>query len=263
MFLFLSKLLPLFVFPLGLSCLLLLLALWLSFKRSRRAWVPILFALIILLTAGNSRVGNNLVASLEHQYLPLKTMPQADAIVILGGATRNQEPPRVLPDLSERGDRLLYGAKLYKDGAAPKIILTGGRFQWYGGDTSEANSMATVLELIGVPSDAMILESQSLNTYENALFTKKILERENIKRILLVTSASHMPRSIAIFRKQGIDAIPAPADYIMSDRDLIEHQFSRESLILSLLPDSGNLDNTSQALKEYLGILIYRLRGWL
>ncbi|MEM8717706.1 MAG: YdcF family protein [Cyanobacteria bacterium P01_G01_bin.39] len=263
MFLFLSKLLPLFVFPLGLSCLLLLLALWLNFKRSRRAWIPTSLALIILLTAGNSRVASNLLASLEHQYRPLVTMPTAEAIVILGGATRNQEPPRVLPDLNESGDLLLYGAKLYQDGAAPLIILSGGRFDWYGGDTSEASSMAEVLKLMGVPRNAMILESQSLNTHENASYTKKILERENIKRILLVTSAAHMPRSLAIFNKQGIDAIPAPADYIMSDRDLVKHQFSRESLLLSLLPNSGNLENTSNALREYLGMFIYRLRGWL
>ncbi|MEM7592377.1 MAG: YdcF family protein, partial [Cyanobacteria bacterium P01_A01_bin.83] len=105
MFLFLSKLLPLFVFPLGLSCLLLLLALWLNFKRSRRAWIPTSLALIILLSAGNSRVATNLLASLEHQYRPSVTMPPADAIVILGGVTRNQEPPRVLPDLNESGDR--------------------------------------------------------------------------------------------------------------------------------------------------------------
>ena len=263
MFLLLSKLLPLFVFPLGLSCLLLLLALWLSYKRSRKTWIPILLALMILLVASSSRVGNYLIASLEHQYLPLDPVPSAEAIVILGGATRNQEPPRIIPDLNERGDRLLYGAKLYQDGAAPKIILTGGRFPWFGADTSEADSMATVLELMGVPPDAMILESQSLNTHQNAVFTKKILERENIRRILLVTSATHMPRSLAIFRKQGIKAIPAPADYTMSDRDLIEHRHSRESSLLSLLPNSGSLDNTSDALREYLGILIYRLRGWL
>lgn len=263
MFLFFSKLLPLFIYPLGLSCLLLLLAFWLSFKRSPWGMIPILLALIILLVAGNSQVGNNLLASLEHQYLPSENTPKAEAIVILGGATRNHEPPRILPDMNESGDRLLYGAKLYKDGAAPKIILTGGRLQWFGGETSEAESMATILELIGIPRSALILESRSLNTHDNAVFTKEILERENIKQILLVTSAAHMPRSLAIFLKQGINAIPAPADYIISDRDLIEHRFSSESRIISLLPDSGNLHNTSQALREYIGIFIYRLRGWL
>ncbi|MEN9871467.1 MAG: hypothetical protein RLZZ171_2459, partial [Cyanobacteriota bacterium] len=163
MFLFISKLLPLFIYPLGLSCLLILYALWLSYRRSRKAYLPILLALIILAIAGNIQVGNHLIASLERKYLPLATPPQVDAIVILGGGTRNNESPRIMPDLSDRGDRLLYGAKLYQDGAASKIVLSGGRIQWYGGESSEAESMATILELFGIPRADMILESRSLN----------------------------------------------------------------------------------------------------
>jgi uncharacterized SAM-binding protein YcdF (DUF218 family) len=263
MFLFISKLLPLFIYPVGLSCLLMLFALWLSYCRSRKAYIPILLALIILAIAGNVQVGNRLIVSLERQYLPLVEPPEADAIVILGGATRNNEPPRIMPDLSDRGDRLIYGAKLYQEGAAPKIILTGGRIQWYGGDSSEAESMATILELFDIPRDDMILESRSLNTHDNAIFTKEILQREQFKRILLVTSAAHMPRSLAIFRRAKIDAIPAPADFMVSDRNLIESSYSKQSRILSLIPTSESLDFTTQALKEYIGMFIYRLRGWL
>jgi uncharacterized SAM-binding protein YcdF (DUF218 family) len=165
--------------------------------------------------------------------------------------------------MNDSGDRLLYAAKLYQEGVAPILILTGGRIQWYGGESSEAESMATILELMGVPRQAMILESKSLNTYENAIYTKEILKQRNIKNILLVTSATHMPRSLAIFQKQGIKAIPAPADILISDRNLIESQFSAESRILSFIPNSEHLDLTTQAIKEYIGIFIYRLRGWL
>ena len=225
--------------------------------------MPILLAFLILVTTGNVRFSNNLVKSLEWQYLPSENLPSAEAIVVLGGATRNDEPPRIIPDMSDRGDRLLYAAKLYKDGVAPLIILTGGRIQWYGGESSEARSMATILELMGIPRDVMVLESRSLNTYENAVYTKEILNQKNIKQILLVTSAAHMPRSLAIFKKQGINAIPAPTDFMISERNLIETQFSAESRILSYIPDTGSLDRTTQALKEYIGTFIYRLRGWL
>lgn len=262
-FLFVSKLLPLFIYPVGLSCLLLLLALWFCFRRSVWTFLPVSLALIILFVAGNTTVSNNLMASLEQQYLPRTEMPSAEAIVILGGATRNNEPPRIMPDISDRGDRLLYGAKLYKAGLAPEIILTGGRIQWYGGESSEAESMAILLELMGIPRSAMVLESRALNTHENAVYVKEILQRKNIKQILLVTSAAHMPRSLAIFRHQGIDAIPAPTDFIVSDRNLIEHRLSTQSRILSLIPKSDNLDLTTQALKEYIGTFVYRLRGWL
>ena len=262
-FLFLSKLLPLLVYPLGFSCFLLLAALGLCWKRSRWTFVPILVAFLILVTAGNVRFSNNLIKSLEWQYLPSENLPKAEAIVVLGGATRDKEPPRIIPDMSDRGDRLLYAAKLYKDGVAPIIILTGGRIQWYGGKSSEAKSMATVLELMGIPRQVMVLESRSLNTYENAVYTKEILDHQKIKRILLVTSAAHMPRSLAIFKKQGINAIPAPADFMISERNLIESQFSTESRILSFIPHADSLAHTTYALKEYIGTIIYRLRGWL
>ncbi len=262
-FLFLSKLLPLFIYPLGLSCILLLVSLLLSYRRSRWAFVPLLLALIILFVAGNVRVSNRLVKSLEWQYLPITKMPQAEAIVVLGGATRNVSFPRVIPDMSERGDRLLYGAKLYKDGLAPLIILSGGRIQWRGGGDSEAKDMATILELMGIPKQAMVLEPKSLNTYQNAAYTQKILQKKGINKILLVTSAMHMPRSLAIFKKQGINAIPAPTDFLISKQELSEPNYSIESQLLSLIPDTGSLDFTTQAIKEYIGTFIYRLRGWL
>ena len=263
MFLFLSKLLPLFVYPLGLCCILLTIALFLSYKRSRWAFMPIFVAFFILFIAGNTRFSSRLVKSLEWQYLPSQTMPKADAIVVLGGMTRNIDPPRIMPDVSERGDRLLYGAKLYKDGAAPLIVLSGGRIQWRGGGDSEAKDMASLLQLMGIPEEAMLLEPNSLNTYQNAAYTEPILEEKGIKKILLVTSAMHMPRAIAIFKKRGIDAIPAPTDFIISDRDFTEVNYSFESRILSLIPDASNLELTTQAIKEYIGTFIYRLRGWL
>ena len=262
-FLFFSKLLPLFIYPLGLSCILLLVALWFCFKRSRWTFVPVLLAFIILMAASNVEFSNSLVASLERQYLPQKNVPKAEAIVILGGATRNNESPRIIPDMSERGDRLLYGVKLYKDGAAPYIVLTGGRIEWFGGDSSEAEDMATLIEVMGVPREALLLESRSLNTYENAVYSKEILDRNNIKKIILVTSAAHMPRSLAIFKKQGIDAIPAPTDFMVSDRNLREHEISTESRIISLFPNPESLERTTQIFKEYIGTFIYRLRGWL
>ena len=123
--------------------------------------------------------------------------------------------------------------------------------------------MAILMELMGIPRSAMVLESKALNTYENAVQVKEILEQKNIKQILLVTSAVHMPRSLAIFRHQGIDAIPAPTDFTVSDRNLIENQLSTQSRILGLIPAADNLSNTTQAIREYIGIFVYRLKGWL
>ena len=126
MFLFLSKLLPLFIYPLGLSCILLVVALIMLWKKSRFAAIPIASALVILLVTSNNWVALSLLRSLEWQNTPTH-IPQAEAIVILGGATKSHFFPRPGVDLSEEGDRLLYGAELYKQGLAPVIIVSGGR----------------------------------------------------------------------------------------------------------------------------------------
>lgn len=263
MFLFLSKLLPLFIYPLGLTSILLIVALVLWFKRSRWTPLPIFLALVILLTASNARVATHLVKSLEWQYLPQEQLPNAEAIVVLGGATKNPVKPRPMVDLNEQGDRLIYAAKLYQDGLAPLIILSGGRIEWTGNGNSEAADMAEILKIAAIPPEAMILEPNSFNTYQNATNVKEILLTRGIKKVLLVTSAMHMPRSLAIFQHLGIDAIAAPTDFLVSEQEVKKSNYTLEAKILDLLPDTRYLDQTTKTIKEYLGIWIYGLRGWL
>ena len=262
-FLFASKLLPLFLYPLGLACLFLIWAFFLALRRSRSAILPIVLTFILLMTSGNVRFANNLMKSLEWQNIPPQELPTADAIVVLGGATRTVAPPRVMPDLSDRGDRIWHAAQLYKEGKAPVIILSGGKIQWYGDQVSEASDLEQFLELAGIPKSAIIKEENSTNTYENAIFTKPILEEQGIKKILLVTSAFHTPRSLKIFEQAGIEAIAAPTDFLISEQEIAEVNFSTQSKILSFIPNSGSLQRTTIVLKEYLGTLVYRLKGWL
>jgi uncharacterized SAM-binding protein YcdF (DUF218 family) len=220
-------------------------------------------ALLVLLVSSNSWVTSSLVQSLEWQYLPKGDLPTADAIVILGGATRSAFPPRPTVDLNEQGDRVFYGAQLYREGKAPLVIASGGRIQWRGGGPSESADMAQILEVLGVPSTAILQDPTSLNTYQNAINVQQILQERGLDRILLVTSAMHMPRSLRIFQHLGIDAIPAPTDFLVTQQELKEPNKSWQAMLLGLLPDSERLDETTRALKEYLGTIVYRLRGWL
>ncbi|MCP2727152.1 YdcF family protein [Limnofasciculus baicalensis] len=263
MFLFFSKLLPLFIYPLGLACLLLVVALIMSWKRPQWVSLPVALALIILLISSNSWVANSIVQSLEWQEIPKASLPQADGIVVLGGATRSAFPPRPAPDLNEGGDRILYGAELYREGKAPVIIASGGRIEWRGGGPSESADMATILEMMGVPPAAILQDPTSLNTYENAVNVGKIMKKEGIRRILLVTSAMHMPRALKIFKRQGIDAIPAPTDFQVTQQEINESNNSLEATILSIVPDTQRLDKTTRSIKEYVGTFIYWLRGWV
>jgi len=264
MFLFLSKLLPLLVYPLGLASLLLVVTVWGIWRKRRQLAMGAAIAALIVLWAGsNAWVATRLVQSLEWQNLPPDPLPNAEAIVVLGGSTRPADFPRPWVDVTEAGDRVLHGAQLYKAGKAPKLILSGGRIEWRGGGPPESDDMAQIAEAMGVPRADILEDPTSLNTYQNAVNVKAILQREGIDRILLVTSAMHMPRSLAIFQKQGMDAIAAPTDFLISARRVAEVSGSRQAILLSLLPDAEHLDNVSRAMKEYIGLLVYRLRGWL
>lgn len=263
MFLYLSKLLPLFLYPLGLACLLMVVALVTLWKQPRRAAGAIALALVVLLVGSNGWVSRSLVRSLESQNIPQAELPNASAIVVLGGATKPAFPPRPGVDLSDEGDRILYGAQLYQQHKAPLIIVSGGRIDWQGSGPPEAADMAVILRQVGVPASAIIQESSSLNTYQNAVNVKKILEERGIRQVLLVTSAMHMPRSLLIFKRQGIAAIAAPTDFLVSDNDLQELQRSPQARLLNILPDTDRLYQSTRALKEYVGLIVYRLRGWL
>ncbi|MEM9539213.1 MAG: YdcF family protein [Cyanobacteria bacterium P01_E01_bin.42] len=263
MFVYFSKLLPLFLYPLGFTCVLLAIALLIHWFRPRWTPIPIALALLILLLSGNGWVSNAIVQSLEWKYLPEGELPQADAIVLLGGSLRPISPPRSTVEVSEQGDRALFAAHLYREGKAPFIIASGGRVQWRGGGPPEASDTENFLEAIGVPGKAILQEPDSLNTYENAVNVAKILKRRNMKRVLLVTSAMHMPRSLAIFKKQQIEAIPAPTDFLITEQLLQEPNRSVKALILNFIPDVDRLQRATKAMKEYIGFVVYWLRGWL
>ena len=268
MFLFLSKVLPLLIYPLGLICWVFLISLFTLWKRPRKTTIALFIAVAYLWLCSTAPVMHAIVGSLERQHIPNGELPVVDAIVLLGGATRPAFGPRPDVELKEESDRIFRAAQLYRDGKAPVIIASGGRLKWDTAplpvEETEAYDMSLILQLLGVAEDDIVLEANSRNTYENAVFVKDILQERNIERILLVTSALHMPRSIQIFQKQGINAIAAPTDFIavhsqfsQSARDNLAQQF------ISALPKADNLALTTRALKEYVGWVVYRLRGWL
>ena len=263
MFLFLSKLLPLFVYPLGLACILLLVALVRLWKHPVQAAIAIGLALIVIGVGGNGWVANSVMQSLEWQHVPMGELPQAEAIVVLGGGIKPQIPPRPWVDVADAGDRVLHGARLYTEGKAPWLILSGGRIDWKSGGPSESADMAQLAEAMNVPPEAILQDPTSLNTYENAVNVKQILQEKGLNRVLLVTSALHMPRSLKIFQKQGIEAIPAPTDFLVSEQDIQEPSSSLQAMLLNAVPDADRMQQTTRAMKEYIGFLIYRLRGWL
>jgi uncharacterized SAM-binding protein YcdF (DUF218 family) len=260
---FLSKFLPLFIYPLGLTFILMTIAIGIFWRYPKWSAISLSSALTILLLASNGWISQELARSLEWQYLPTGEVPNAEAIVVLGGGVKPASYPRPWIEVNEAGDRVIYGAKLYREGKAPWLILSGGRVDWKEGGGSEAADMAELAQTMGVPISAILQDTKSFNTYENAVNVRKILESKGIKgNILLVTSALHIPRSMLIFQNQKIEAIPAPTDFLVTKGDWEDSQ-NWQMFLLNLVPNAHSLDRTTKALKEYVGLIVYYFLGWL
>jgi uncharacterized SAM-binding protein YcdF (DUF218 family) len=262
MFAFLSKIIAPTFSPIVIVAALLVVVVIYIRARPRLARAAAAVALALMLLASNSWFSGLLVHGLESRYIPRGPLPHADAIVVLASMAAPAFPPQPVVWIDAgTANRLLYAAQLYRDGNAPLVIPSGGQLPWMKDHPPMSGSMAQVLEVMRVPRSAIIQEPDSGNTYENVIDVKAILRAHKLHRILLVTSAIHMPRALGLFRHQGIDAIAAPCDFLSFNRT--DDDLNWRSMAISLLPDVNNLTSTSAALKELLGIAAYRMMGRL
>jgi uncharacterized SAM-binding protein YcdF (DUF218 family) len=248
------KLLSMLVYPLNLSLITAFFGFLVWLLGLKRTGFGIVFlAFAWLYVCSTAQFSYMLMGGLERDYppVPMAEVDRADAIVLLGGALRGDTEKGKLPDLNQYADRLVHAVALYKAGKADYLLLTGGAAP---GSRSEAHLMRDLLVIMGVPPEAMILEDQSANTHENAVKSAKTLGKLGMNRILLVTSAFHMPRAVPLFRKQGLEVIPAPTDF---------GKVILESTLPAGIPGVKNLVRTTEALHEIVGYQVYRLRGWL
>jgi uncharacterized SAM-binding protein YcdF (DUF218 family) len=218
-------------------------------------------ALAVLLVCGNGWVVRSMVRSLETVYATPDPVPSADAIVVLSGAVNARTPPRPTVEVGEAGDRVLYAAELYRRGKAPEIICTGDIGTGAIGTHPESEDMAELLRMVGVPQSAIVLETKAQNTHEHAVNLCPIFAARQIHRVLLVTSAMHMPRSIGVFRRScpAVEYVAAPTDFIVtSGPPIVWYRH-----VIDLLPTPHYLAEFTNASHEYIGLLYYRLRGWL
>lgn len=270
MFVYLSKLLPNLIYPAGLMTILLLVGLVLC-RSSRSKNRVMLLILLFILICGNKLPGAYLIRQLEQAYAPYDGTETADAIVILGGGTVTRSAPRRIVEVNGAGDRVIYAVQLYRDGAAQKILAGGSYIRWLspevrteGSVSSPASEMAELMTMFGVPKEDILIQDRSLNTAEEAEEDAIILKNLGLKKIILVSSATHMRRAVPLFEKQGLEVIPAPTDYSFSDsewEDLLHVEW--ENLYTYILPTIGNIQSLQNALKEYLGYFVYHLRGWI
>lgn len=227
--------------------LLLLMTQWQRLAKSL-LWLTSFVSLMVLLYP----VGDWLIEPLERQYSQPITMPeQVDGIILLGGG---EDLKRSLSwqvaELGLAADRYVATKKLADLYSNVPVYFTGGsgslRLQNTKGEASVAEVLLTDLD---IAKERLVLETQSRNTYENFMLLKPLLATKG--RYLLVTSAFHMPRSVAIAEKVGIDVIPYPVDYRSNRADMRYIELDLFDHLKSLEP----------AVSEWIGLFAYRLSG--
>lgn len=254
--LYLTKIATQLVQPLSLALLCAAIGLALAWRGRTRLGVALAAAaLAALWLAATPLVASRILYSLESQWpaAAAEDAPSADAIVVLGTAVARRGPTRPRVELDDSSDRLLHAARLHRAGKAPWVIASGGAIPWARESGPESAEMALLLEEWGVPRDAILLESRSRTTWENALRVKELLDARGLGAVLLVTSAAHMPRALAMFERAGIRVLPAPTDF--------GGEPAPPGRLGSWLPSASVLDAATRAAKEYLGILVYAVRA--
>ncbi|HHT9137430.1 MAG TPA: ElyC/SanA/YdcF family protein [Candidatus Wunengus sp. YC60] len=257
----LKKIIAQLFFP-GPLCLEILIAglLLLLFTRKQRAGKIILSIGVVLFTLlSYTALSNIFLRRLEYQYPPListaasdfapgEVVPQVRWIVVLGGGHTSDPKIPITSQLSGPSlSRLVEAVRLHNQIPGSRLILSEGKvFDSVPG----AETMAEVAKAIGVKQEDLILESESKDTIDEARIIKSIVGND---KFILVTSASHMPRSMGMFKKLGMHPIAAPTDYTVKESQGISPG--------DFFPGSGGLRRAEGVIYEYLGLIWAKLRG--
>ena len=252
MFLFKKIVAPLF-FPLsiGLSVYLVgVVFLWFTRRpKAGKIFVSVAFAFLLFISYGI--ISDVPLTHLENKYPPLTDLSDyanVKWVVVLGGGhTSDPKLPANSQISSPSLMRLVEGIRIYKNIPESKMILSGGK----GFDpVPNAKIMAKVALVLGVQEKDIVLEQTSKDTKDEALLIKMMVHEDDF---ILVSTASHMPRAMAMFKKLNMRPIPAPTDYSIKDGSAIAP--------ISFFPRSSKIHNAEKAFYEYLAIAWAKLKG--
>jgi uncharacterized SAM-binding protein YcdF (DUF218 family) len=211
--------------------------------------------LVFVLSAWTS-LGALLLLPLEERFQRPDPMPESVAgIILLGGGFEGRiNMVRGGYETGVAGDRAVETAILARRYPDARVLISGGTGTLILEGEGDADSAPRMLEALGVAPERMILENRSRNTHENAVFSRELADPQPGETWLLVTSAFHMPRSMGLFRKAGFEVVPWPSDYRTAGNE-------RPGFM-----QAGELDslrNMNTALREWMGLVAYRLTGRL
>ncbi|MBO6902573.1 MAG: YdcF family protein [Rhizobiaceae bacterium] len=255
MFFYLSKILWFFLQPLGLTTLLLfagLAALAVSWRKTAAS--AFCAGFLVLFISSWTTFGALMLQPLEDRFArPDELPPGIAGIIVLGGGFEGAvNSVRGGYELASAGDRFVEAAVLARRFPGVPVVITGGSGALVFHGEPDADTAPRLLAALGVSPERLVLENESRNTYENAVFTRRLLQPDSTQNWLLVTSAFHMPRSVSLFRKAGFNVIAWPVDYRTTGEEWIG--VAQDNAI-------DSLHTTTLAIREWVGLIAYRLTG--
>ena len=254
MFFEISKIFGFLAQPLNFSIIVLglsVLAALLGWPRLSVAGTVAIF--LLLAVAGWTSFGALLLTPLEDRFPRPPAPEKVDGIVVLGGGLEGAiNLARGGYELNSGGDRFVEAAILARRYPEARIVVSGGTGTLILAGEADADTALRLLTALGVAPERLVLENRSRNTHENAAFTREMVTPRPGETWLLVTSAFHMPRSVALFRKAGFPVLPWPVDYRTSGNEGI-----------GLFRDNPQdaIQNTTVAIREWIGLAAYHLSG--
>lgn len=208
-------------------------------------------AIIMIFIFGNHVLLNEIM--LLWEVSPSKAKPTS-TVIVLGGYTKFDHGRKRM-GFNESSERFIFPLQMLCSGETNRLILTGGSGNVFRRDYFESSAAKDFAKKFGVKDSQIYIDDISRNTWENAVETKKILDKLNVNEpVLLVTSAGHMRRSMACFEKVGVNIIPYSVDFH-------SHADRRYSWDAILLPSPGTISSWDPLIHEWIGMIAYKLTG--
>ena len=225
--------------------------LWTRWSRTGRRLLTGLTVFLLLIAV--VPLGQTIIAPLENRFPTVEKIDgPVNGIIVLGGTVvQSLTLDRGQPALSDGAERLTEFVKLARAYPHARLIFTGGSGSILRQDLKEADTARQFLQEMGLDTGRVTFEADARNTMENALFSYRLMQPAANERWLLVTSASHMPRAMGVFRKAGWQPTAYPVDY-----KTFRHYDWSPGFNLT-----GGLGTLGDGLYEWLGLAIYRLLG--
>ena len=213
------------------------------------------WALGMLVFFSNSFIVDEFTRVWEMDVTPVWEIdPTVKTAIVLGGGVYYDTETDVV-SYGGNADRYLGVLRPYHEGRISTILVSGGGANYLATDVKESEMLARLYYMCGVDSADILLEDKSLNTFENALFSKPILEQTGEEKFLLITSASHMRRAVACFEKQGVNVVPHPVMKSVGQR--------RFQIDYLLVPRIMNFHKWMLLIHEWIGFVSYKARGFV